>query len=296
MLAYDPVLSSPDTRRISVDDRGLLIEALVKTRSLMLPWTPRPIPLPEECGDDFAVLAARPLEWSVELVVRIGHACHLWRVSPWRIRDTKPLRDEDKQQVADVIEAEVTDFGYRLAAHGNRVFELHVDPVRFVVDVRSSYESPYPYEVFISYKAKDTEKVAARLDELLRAQGFRVWFGPRDIFANYRADIGDGIKKSEVFAVLWSEHSMEGRDEKEMMGSGNAKMSQIEELNWIKDDMKENRLKQLSVFRHSGGPPPKHIIKDKWHVNSRSADYEIDEYARDLTGFIHRSRAAAIDH
>ena len=261
---------------------------------MTLPWTPRPIPLPEECGDDFSILAVRPLEWSVEMVVRIGTDCHLWRVSPWRIRTTKPLRDAEKQTVREVRRAEVTPDGFRLKAFGNHVIDVRSDPVRWDVDVQSSYESTYDFDVFISYKDKDTLTEARALDEFLQAADLSVWFGPRDIFADYRRDILDGIRRSETFAVLWSEHSGDDDETLEMRGSGRRKMSQYEEITQIMDDLDGSK-KNLSFFRHSGSMPPFEFTLDTYNVKDGSTGaYTIEQYAEDLVEFIRRKRATAI--
>jgi len=185
-------------------------------------------------GSDIALLAARRLEWHVDLLVRLRDELSTVRLSPLRafaphavLRSSDPAETRatrcssgkvDGRSMGGGFEVEMRDRAYRLAPNGITGHYAVIESTR------------RHYDLFLSYKDADTRLLANDLAERVAAGGCRVWFAPTDVRGSIYSDqLADAIDRSKGFVVIWSGRTLAKTDEDESL-AGWTQLSEIERI------------------------------------------------------------------
>jgi TIR domain len=303
------VMSLPEKRRIQATPHGLRIDAV----SLVEPtvtgnWARDFIPYPADCDPDtLTVYAALAHEWQVDLIV--GFKTHdgfedrveFWRVSPARVLVRHHLRDENQTPIKPATAA-FASVKLGSSSSDARFLLQHVGDreITYTICISSSgdysvttVDKPRQYDVFVSYKSKDSETFAKLLDDYLKRRGLNTWFSPNKRKFNFRRDIEDAIENSAHYLIIWSQHSYGSDDVRPIDpwstgSSRNDEMTQWAEIKCVLDHTKAtNRSALLLLCDYGGGPLPRELHDNQWHLHSREelggADLKDDEYAKKLS-------------
>jgi hypothetical protein len=295
------VLSTPPNRQVSVTGRGLEIRARADSGEV-LPWSVLPVELPPNCRPGtFTVHLAIALEWSVDVLVEYdtGGALtevELWRVGPWGLRaepiklmdaaSARPMRGVSMVEqlaswngtVADGLRPLLFLLTY-LDDHRIHPYHLRTDALRFRADVVALEPKNRTYDVFVSYKERDTLAFATLINSKLREAGLHTWFGPDRTYTDYRDQIKNGVKRSTHFLLILSEHSFD-LPEAPVPVFGQAEparpeLVQATEIDWILDEPVDEDGRLRFLCNHSWPSAAegnvglrKQLTSDQWQMQT----------------------------
>lgn len=227
-----------------------------KRQSQPSTWTR--VTIPVESDASLRVLAARPHEWLIDLVVCRALAGRLalevWRISPFRVlRRWKVGALDPTERVQDEGAVTVMKGGFRFRGRNHAFL---VRQAGFRADYRMYELDWYSYDVFLSFKDRDARLWAESLRDELEGRDLRVWFSPQEVRTNYDEAIRAGIERSASYAIIWSPSSCD-----RVSASGQTTgWTQAAELDQIKE-MKARRKFHCVV---DGGSVRKDLLEDRY--------------------------------
>lgn len=195
---------------VSWDEDAVTVQLRGRMDNLIHTWTDGAL---EWEGVGIAVLAARRLEWHVDLLIRRDAELHTVRIGPTRALSAQPVLHSPSTTSHGRavrcghgnVHGRATGEGFEVTTH-DRVYTLA--PTAIPGGYAESKSEKRLYDLFVSYKDMDTRPFATELVEVLEASGYRVWFAPHDIRgAIYPDQIAEAIAYSRGFIILWSRHT-----------------------------------------------------------------------------------------
>lgn len=292
---HGDLLAGDGTRRLFRGQHGIEVRAISSTRHEETKWSQRWIEIELPDGRSFGqaeLLAARTLEWGLDVIIRYGDTLELVRISPWRVRARRVLCAQDGKRIHDVERVLTTPTGFSIAERNGRRHQVDCDLVRFEQRTTTTFASKFPFEVFISYKAADSQELAARFDQRLKSAGLSTWMAPDDVFGDFRESIAKGIESSQYFLIIWSANS--ALEEPDRLPGGSLKMSQAVEVRDIWRELRGNTDGRQAYFYLTDQwveGPAEFVEKDRSHFH-RSPSWSVDRFVGALVDDIGAKRRA----